>query len=978
MTAEDKTGRDPLEERDPIEVLASEFIERQRKGEHPDLSEYVAKHPELADEIRELFPTITSMERLKIRREQTTDGCASLGPVKLERLGDFRIIREIGRGGMGVVFEAEQESLERRVAVKVLPGNTILDPEQVKRFEREARFAAGLHHTNIVPVIGVGEHSGFHYIVMQYIRGVGLDKVINSLMHRDRFVASPSGRTEESKSEIDAANGSELKAVIDRLLSGKDHGKGKPRSAAGSESRYFESVARIGLQAAEALHYGHSQGTLHRDIKPANLLLDTRGVVWITDFGVAKAIQSEGATQTAEVTGTLRYVAPERFQGKTDARSDTYSLGLTLYEMLTLQWAYNATDHHSLTMQIVNHDLAAPRRINPRIPRDLETIVQKATAREPDRRYPTAEEFAADLNRFLEDRPIEARRITPVERLWFWCRRNPVVAGLAAAVLVLLTLVAAVAGIGYIQTKDANLRVTNALDGEKEQRQKAETTAGLALDVLDKIYTQFAPTRFDGNLNLTVEGSDGTEIEIPVQPTLSKETAALLDSLLVFYDRLAEQGGDDTKLWEKRANANHRVGTIEHYLGQFEQAEAAYERALEIYEDLEGRNPRTAGFESSTAKIHNELGLLYRTFSRPEDGFAAHLKALAILDESAAQRSPSREARYELARTFYYLGSVTWRDIGPAPPGPPDGPPRAKPGRQSPGQDRLRPPPDRERPPPRHRGRPGEAGDRTPVGLGRPPEGERLEKERYLEKAIAILTDLTAESASDPACRHLLGLCYRDRFPGMPLELGLEEIKKAAQILEDLVDEFPDAVDFRFDLAETYAIWDARHLPIDLFATAERDFAKALKILEALVVEHPHVPSYLMSRIQVHHKMADILRRTDRIALAERHLETALNYQRSLARRFPDNSSYTLWTAVIQNSFARLLRDLDRLTEARELLEDSIDILLPLLEVEPLLNQIRGLLFESHMETGHLLRRMGDDESARAMFDKAHQYRRDR
>src|SRR5512139_4037992 len=172
---------DPNTERDPLEVLAAKYMERLRQGQRPSIEEYAAQHPELADEIRDLFPTIAVTERLKARQAQSSDGRASLGAARLERLGDFRLIREIGRGGMGVVFEAEQESQGRRVAVKVLPRQLLLDEKHLKRFEREARIAANLHHTNIVEVFGVGEQDGFHYYVMQYIEGVGLDRVVRQL-----------------------------------------------------------------------------------------------------------------------------------------------------------------------------------------------------------------------------------------------------------------------------------------------------------------------------------------------------------------------------------------------------------------------------------------------------------------------------------------------------------------------------------------------------------------------------------------------------------------------------------------------------------------------------------------------------------------------------------------------------------------------------------------------------------------------------
>ena len=165
-------------DRDPVELLAAEFVDRHRSGECPTIEEYVERHPDLADDIRELFPTIAGLERLKVSRELSSDGRASIGAAKIERLGDFRIIREIGRGGMGIVYEAEQESLGRRVAIKVLPKQSLLNPRQLTRFQREAQTAARLHHTHIVPVFGVGEHDGYHFIVMQLIRGVGMDEVV--------------------------------------------------------------------------------------------------------------------------------------------------------------------------------------------------------------------------------------------------------------------------------------------------------------------------------------------------------------------------------------------------------------------------------------------------------------------------------------------------------------------------------------------------------------------------------------------------------------------------------------------------------------------------------------------------------------------------------------------------------------------------------------------------------------------------------
>jgi WD40 repeat protein/serine/threonine protein kinase len=462
-------------ERNPVDQLAEEFAARQRRGEHPSLTEYTDKYPQWADAIRELFPALVLMEQFKPRSGDATGadvGLARAEDLTLEHLGDYRILREIGRGGMGIVYEAEQVSLGRHVALKVLPSQHLLDPRQLGRFQREAKAAARLHHTNIVPVYGVGEANGLHYYVMQFIQGQGLDQVLEELRRLRQARPGAPAKPENDRRPRDRTQAQEASAVAQALLTGHfqknaergmmndEHEKlrkgscaeAKPSPTSGHSSflvqhssfssdsgrPYWQSVARVGIQVAEALAYAHHQGTLHRDIKPSNLLVDTQGIVWITDFGLAKATEDrENLTQTGDLVGTLRYMAPERFEGQADARSDLYALGLTLYELLTLRPAFDEADRHKLASQVMHTEPPRPRKVNPAVPRDLETVVLKALERDPARRYQTAQELAEDLKRFVEDRPIQARRISQAERLWRWCRRNPLLAGMTALILVL-------------------------------------------------------------------------------------------------------------------------------------------------------------------------------------------------------------------------------------------------------------------------------------------------------------------------------------------------------------------------------------------------------------------------------------------------------------------------------------------------------------------------------------------------------------
>jgi WD40 repeat protein/serine/threonine protein kinase/tetratricopeptide (TPR) repeat protein len=533
------------EKYDLLDRLADEFAERYRQGERPGLKEYTDKYPDLADDIRELFPAMVEIEQVKEDRSAAAEP-APTGPLPpLEQVGDFRIIREVGKGGMGVVYEAEQISLGRHVALKVLPQQLLLDAKQRRRFAREAKALAKLHHTNIVPVFGVGEHNGMPYYVMQFIQGLGLDEVLEELklqrpLSGSHSRAQATGELRVSRKEIRAvevarslmtgefrpAGGSRdegeaaspVGATIDQpagesagpVLSATGSGTGRlsdeftlssasvslPGQSGDAHSfkvrkqTYWQSVARIGVQVAAALEYAHKQGILHRDIKPSNLLLDTGGMVWVTDFGLAKADDQQNLTHTGDILGTLRYMAPEAFEGRTDPRSDVYALGLTLYELLALRPAYAESDRHKLIKKVTSEETTRLDRLNPEIPRDLVTIIHKAVDHDPSHRYQTAGELEADLVRFIEDEPIHARRLSRRERLLRWARRNRGVAAALSALTLLLVSVAIVSTLAAAHFREQeqvqrNLATKNEklanekgrLATEKEQQRAAADKA---------------------------------------------------------------------------------------------------------------------------------------------------------------------------------------------------------------------------------------------------------------------------------------------------------------------------------------------------------------------------------------------------------------------------------------------------------------------------------------------------------------------
>lgn len=429
--------------------LAEEFARRLRAGEQPTVEEFADAHPDLSEEIRDLFPTLVALEGVAARSDEThalgrvdettvdpaqdgapRDATTPLVPGAFRgmprRLADYTIIRELGRGGMGVVYEAEQESLGRRVAVKVLPPSAVLDPQFLDRFRLEAQAAGRLEHPGIVPVYGTGEKDGLHYYAMQFISGYGLDRVIAAL-----GVAPSSGATPPTTASADAASDDRdpddsLRSVVSQLRDGSVALPPRssstttgpdPRPRDGSSSvrprtsvtPFFRNVASIGYQVARALAYAHGQGVLHRDIKPSNLLLDQTGRVWITDFGLCKTEGSASLTAPGAFVGTLRYMAPEAMSGTSDVRSDVYGLGVTLFELLTGRPAFDGDDRALLVQRVTSGEIPRCRSVRRDIPSDLDTIVAKAMSPDPKLRYPTAEALAQDLRAFLEDRPIAAR-----------------------------------------------------------------------------------------------------------------------------------------------------------------------------------------------------------------------------------------------------------------------------------------------------------------------------------------------------------------------------------------------------------------------------------------------------------------------------------------------------------------------------------------------------------------------------------------
>jgi tetratricopeptide (TPR) repeat protein len=407
-----------------------------------------------------------------------------------------------------------------------------------------------------VPIHGTGCERGVHYYAMQFIEGRTLAQAIADLRAR-----KPGGQVPPPQSTVQYCPQPAGRAEIAHLQPGS--GDTAPVAVLSTERsiqsrEFFRGVARIGIQAAEALDHAHQQGIVHRDIKPANLLLDAQNHVWITDFGLAHCQSHAGLTMSGDLVGTLRYMSPEQALAKRtllDERTDIYSLGATLYELLTLEPAFPGTDRQELLVQIASHEPRAPRLVNRAIPAELETIVLKAMEKNPADRYTTAQELAGDLRRYLEDRPLLARRPTAIQRLRKFVRRHSAVAATAGAALALLLIVAS---LGLLWN---NLMIRREQGRTKAANERLRDNLELSLKTLDEIYLKVL------------------EVRLPRDQEAAGENQELLTKALGFYEQFAERNEGDPKVQREVASAYDRAGVLHMRLGHYDQAATALARA---------------------------------------------------------------------------------------------------------------------------------------------------------------------------------------------------------------------------------------------------------------------------------------------------------------------------------------------------------------------------------------------------------------
>jgi eukaryotic-like serine/threonine-protein kinase len=1034
---------DEDDDRNPVDVLADEFSERLRLGENPSITEYVRRHPDLEADIRDLFPTIAMMEQFSKKQQddtQLSQVSARLDAERLKQLGDFRVIREVGRGGMGIVYAAEQQSLKRFVALKVLAPSITGSENELRRFKREAEAAARLHHTNIVPVFGTGESDGLHFIVMQLVDGVPLNEAIDSVRMEASSTAKANKTQVESESdslEADAPSSDSFTPdmAASALLTGSAHrptaasvaaalkAEGPMRAPRTKDSiaapstatfrgpidsgdalsgtilsgslqtppadsfqpvtrnlgrRYWDSVAGIAAEIADALAYAHDQGVIHRDVKPSNLLFDRAGGVWITDFGLARHEDQEAVTRTGDIIGTLRYMAPEQCSGAGDSRSDIYSLGLTLYELLTLQAAFPESRHAILIRQKHNGTFLKPRSLDRRIPRDLETITLKACSTDPAHRYQNAAEFAADLRCFIDDRPVRARQITPVERLWRWSRRNPIMAALIGLSLSLLVAVAAVFAIGNYRTGlalddaererktaetertiaeiERNRAIAAATKAKKEEErarsegERAEANLQIAVRAFEEIIANIASRGIPQSMTFASAddgGEDGGEEGEPSGPPASSSDAVvtqadaeLLESLLRFFDEFARRNSADLQV--QSAVARRIIGDIHQRLGRLDDAAESYREALAIVEKLVKADPNDTSLILQQARIINDLGVTLSRHGEFRGPYELHFKARQLISESE-ELMATTEGRFALAETHNLVGSIGSRtgvtgfyaalssDGSFSPPGRrrpsnsgggntrsgrgPAGSPTRTPGTGT--QAPGQQPGTTQSPPVRSTGEEPETGSRPPT-RSRDPRSQVARILDSYDQAISLLTGLIDQEPSSGRFRLALAQCFRNRmaFSRMVGHRSLERksLDEAISYLDALTTDFPNVPVYQFELADTLCL-NATLPAGERDAEYESRVRRAVAICRNLIAAYPTYAEYRALMSTSLSRLAAIHRAGGEVEAARATWREALELQRVLANEHESVSSYQLLYTYTLLSLAGL-EDTDGTTEA--------------------------------------------------------------
>ncbi len=599
------------EQQDQLSRILDEYLSALERGEPLERESLLHKHPQLREPLQLYLAKLDDLHEISAgftAPHESTDHeeLSDQGPQRdqepqhdhePQRLGDFRLIRQIGRGGMGIVYEAEQVSLHRKVAIKLLPFAAVLDTNQIARFQHEASAAAQLHHPHIVPIYAVGQQRGVHYYAMQLIVGHSLDEGIE-------WLRNPQATLDDRR----------FSAVY-------------PEHASRS---FIDFVITVGIQAAEALHAAHEAGIIHRDVKPSNLMIDTQQKLWVTDFGLARCQHEKNLTRTGDLVGTMRYMSPEQARGQSmlvDHRSDLYSLGATLYELLALRPAVPGEDAIDLLKHIEHHEPERLRLHCPTAPLDLETVIAKAMAKNREDRYWTAADFAADLRRVLQGEPTVARPPSYLQLASRWIASHR--RGAAVTVFVLLLAMIGLLISNLMISRQKQIAEENIIKQEKYFQQAHEAVEQFGLRMAEQL------------------------ADVPGAEPLRKD---ILQEALEYYQEFAVQAQHDPRLVSDLALTYSKIGTLSDKLGSADEAIRSLQSAQLLFERLRKQAPDSLEHQRHAAVNLNNLALIWTRQGAMDAANEAYAKAISMQEDLVSRGPTSIPLRIELAMSYNNQG----------------------------------------------------------------------------------------------------------------------------------------------------------------------------------------------------------------------------------------------------------------------------------------------------------------------------------